>query len=324
MDCGDKDIHSAGGQVCPLKGGSVKKYAAILIITCLTAAAAIQIQGQTGGTYDKKHSAQDVMDALFEMDRAFETPDEIVTPKDDYYLGRTVAAQILHTYPAYSGDPDLVSYLNKICQALALNSPAPEAFNGYHAAILDSPTINAFATPGGHIFLTLGLVRCADSEDALAAVIAHELAHIQLRHAAAMIEDQRLPADLSQTADRAASMALRNIDPQKRAMFTRNVSVMVNTLFKNGFSQAQEFEADITAVTLLRHAGYDPSALAGILKILEKTQPLWPGGFNTTHPSPADRLTNLKKAVLTGDGSKTRPYRDSRFTFFHSHIKKTR
>jgi predicted Zn-dependent protease len=263
------------------------------------------------------------MGALSEMDRAFETPEEIVTPEDDYYLGRTVAAQILQTYPAYTGDPELVSYLNKICQALALNSSAPEAFNGYHVEILDAPAINAFATPGGHIFLTLGLVECADSEDALAAVIAHELAHIQLRHAAAIIEDQRLSTDLSQAADRAASIALENIDPQKRALFTRSISVMVNTLFKNGFSQDQEFEADITAVTFLRNAGYDPSALAGMLKILEKTQARWPGGFNTTHPSPADRLANLKKAVLTGEGSKTRAYRNSRFAFFHSRIKKT-
>jgi predicted Zn-dependent protease len=235
-----------------------------------------------------------------------------------------VAVQILHTYKVYTQDPDLVFYLNKICQALALNSSMPATFNGYHVSILDTQAINAFATPGGHIFLTTGLMECADSEDTLAAVIAHELAHIQLRHAVAIINDQRLSNALSQSADRAASIALRNENSQKRDFFDRNISAMVNTLFKNGFSQDQEFEADITAVTLLHNAGYDPAALVRILTILEKIQPLRHGGFNTTHPSPTDRLANIKKVVLTGEGSKTRAYREPRFTFFHSRIKQIR
>ncbi|MDR1239916.1 MAG: M48 family metalloprotease, partial [Treponema sp.] len=142
----------------------------------------------------------DVTGALSEMDRIFETLDETLSPEDEYYLGRTVAARILRTDPAYTGDSDLVFYLNKICLALVINSSKPAAFNGYHVGILDSPELNAFATPGGHIFLTQGMVECADSEDALAAVIAHELAHIQLRHAAAMIDDQKLVRELSQSA----------------------------------------------------------------------------------------------------------------------------
>jgi predicted Zn-dependent protease len=99
---------------------------------------------------------------------------------------------------------------------------------------------------------------------------------------------------------------------------------MVNTLFKNGFSQEQEFEADVTAVRFLGNAGYDPAALARMLEILETIQPVHPGGFNTTHPPPADRLANLKKFVLTGQGGKTRIYRDYRFTFFHDRIKQAR
>jgi predicted Zn-dependent protease len=302
----------------------MKKVLEILMVICLATTMGAQNRGQTGGVSPsgKKAPATDVMDALSEMERIFETPDEALSPEDDYFLGRTVAAQILHTYQAYTGDPDLVSYLNKICQALVINSPKQAAFNGYYVGILNTPVINAFATPGGHIFLTLGLVECADSENALAAVIAHELAHIQLRHAAAIIDDQRLPNDLSQSADRAASIALRNTNPQKQELFSRNISLMVNVLFKNGFSQDQEFEADITAVRFLSNAGYDPSALMGMLEILETIQSLHPGGFNTTHPPPADRIANLKKVILTGQGNKTRIYRDYRFTFFHDRISK--
>jgi predicted Zn-dependent protease len=302
----------------------MKKVWAILMGICTALGA--QSQGQNNGAppYGKKAPVTDAMDALSEMDRIFETPDEPLSPKDEYYLGRTVAAQILHTYKPYAGDPALVSYLNKICQALAINSPRQEAFNGYHVGILDTPVINAFATPGGHIFLTRGLAACADSEDVLAAVIAHELAHIQLRHAAAMIDDQRIANDLSPSADRAASIALRNAGPQKQALFTRHISGMVTTLFKNGFSREQEFEADVTAAGLLDTAGYDPAALIRMLEILETAQPLHPGGFTTTHPPPAVRITNLKKRVLTGWGGETRVYRDYRFALFHARITQTR
>jgi predicted Zn-dependent protease len=247
------------------------------------------------------------------MDRAFESPEEEPSPQDDYYLGRAAAARILHTYTIAAGNPALLSYVNKICQAIAINSPLPPAFNGYHAAILDTPEINAFATPGGHIFLTRGLVDCADSEDSLAAVIAHELAHIQLRHAAALINDQRLVNDLSQSADRAASRT-GNRDLQERtALFDENIRAMVNTLFLNGFARDQEFEADLAAVRLLRNAGYDPAGLAAILRILQSVQPLRPGGFNATHPSPAARLANLAKVPLAAEGRAARGRRNSRF-----------
>jgi predicted Zn-dependent protease len=295
----------------------MKQIAKILIYLWFAAALGAQDREQSGRTSFSVKSVPppDLTEALSEMNRAFENlEEETLSPEDNYYLGRAVAAQILHTYKPYTGNPMLVSYVNKICQVIAINSPLPTAFNNYHVGILDTAEINAFATPGGHIFLTRGLVACIGSEDALAAVIAHELAHIQLRHAALIINDQRPVDDLSQTADRAAAIALRNVVPRERAaFFSENIRTMVNTLFRNGFAQDQEFEADITAVSLLRGAGYDPSALVTVLMTLQATQPLHPGGFNTTHPSPAARLANLAEVSLAGGGSATRRYRESRF-----------
>jgi predicted Zn-dependent protease len=154
----------------------------------------------------------------------------------------------------------------------------------------------------------------------LAAVIAHELAHIQLRHAAAIIYDQRLVNELSQIADRAASMASRNINTmQQTILYNRSIiNAMITTIFRNGFAQEQEFEADAIAVTILRDAGYDPSALAEMIKALEKVQPLRSGGFNITHPAPAARLARLEKVSLAGEGHNTRTFRERRFLFFTS------
>jgi predicted Zn-dependent protease len=301
-----------------MMGEHMKKLLGVLLCAWVAAVAGAQNQGQSGsGSSSGRNAAGNALDALSEKDRAFETTGEELTWEDEYYLGRAVAAQILKAYPLYDKNSAMVSYLNKICQAIVINSPQPALFNGYHVAILNTQEINAFATPGGHIFITRGLLACADSEDALAAVIAHELAHIQLRHAAAIIEDQRLANELSQTADRAVAIASRNASPRERAvLFNRNIAAMVTTFFKNGFAQEQEFAADAKAVTLLRDSGYDPSAMLAVLRVLEKTQPLKPGGFNTTHPSPAARIANVEKISLAGGGRNTRTSRNARFAAF--------
>ncbi|MDR0324377.1 MAG: M48 family metalloprotease, partial [Treponema sp.] len=118
---------------------------------------------------------------------------EDFTPEQEYYIGRAVAANILSQYRLWNGNPALTAYLNNICAAITINSNPPEGdvFNGYHVAILDSTEINAFATSGGHILITRGLISAAKSEDALAAVIAHEVAHIQLKHSLKAIKESR-------------------------------------------------------------------------------------------------------------------------------------
>ena len=126
-------------------------------------------------------------DALAGMERALTEAVSEPTLQDLYYLGRAVAANILAVYKPYTGNPDLTRYLNLICQAIVVNNPTIGLFNGCAVLILDSPELNAFASPGGHILVTKGLVESAASEDMLAAIIAHELAHVKLKHGMAII-----------------------------------------------------------------------------------------------------------------------------------------
>jgi predicted Zn-dependent protease len=297
----------------------MKKIWVFVLSVWLAAAVGAQSQGRGGASGGSPSG--DVRGALSEMDRAFDSSDEELTLEDEYYLGRAVAAQILKNYTLYDRNSAMVAYLNKICQAIVVNSSQPSMFNGYHLGILNTREINAFATPGGHIFITRGLLDCAGSEDDLAAVIAHELAHIQLRHAALIINDQRLAGDLSQVSGRAADIAARNANAQQRtALFNRSISAMAMTLFKNGFAQEQEFDADTTAVKLLRDAGYDPAAMLGMLRVLETVQPKTPGGFNTTHPAPAARIANVQKVSLAGRAN-TRSARNARFAAFQRLLK---
>ncbi|MDR2363180.1 MAG: M48 family metalloprotease [Spirochaetaceae bacterium] len=237
-----------------------------------------------------------------------------ITPEQEYYIGRAVGANLLNNYPAYTGNAALTGYLNKICAAIVINSPRPEIFNGYHVLILDSNEINAFATSGGHIFVTRGLIECTNSEDALAAVIAHEIAHIQLQHSIKAIKTSRITQAIMITGTSAANAAGQYLDLKELTdVFDESVGNIVTTLVNNGYSQTQEFEADTLALALLASAGYTPSSLIEMLQSLEQNQPKHPGGFNKTHPAPAQRINNVRERVNNYRAPDTRQYRALRY-----------
>jgi predicted Zn-dependent protease len=245
------------------------------------------------------------------MDRAFDTSEP--TLEDAYYLGRAVAANILATYRPYTQNQELTRYVNRICRALAINSSQPVAFKGYYVIILDSPEFNAFASPGGHIFLTKRLVEVTTSEDMLAAVIAHELAHIILKRGLSIISDMSLSNEMAATADRAANFSGNSPSAQRLMGFRNSVASIIDTMITNGYSQPQEYAADREAVAILAASGYDPRALVDILGILQRVQRSQIGGFNTTHPTPAQRIANLEGVTRQYRVQDTRAYRVPRF-----------
>jgi predicted Zn-dependent protease len=254
------------------------------------------------------------MEALSVMEDAIAESGDWISPEEAYYIGRAAAAQILEIYGSYVWNPGLTLYLNKICLSLAVNSPQPWLYNGYYAAILDSPEINAFATPGGHILVTLGLINKARSEDDLAAVIAHELAHIQLNHGVEFLEEILLAGELTAVGADAAEKAYRAAALESRLrLFSDSVVRLVNELVQNGYSQAQEFQADRYALAPMASAGYEPSALADLLRTLDGNRPAGFSGYNSTHPSSGERLGNLAGELGKYPSRNSRLYRQGRF-----------
>jgi predicted Zn-dependent protease len=255
-------------------------------------------------------------DAISKTGRAVASAAEEITPEQEYYLGRAVGATILTTYKIWTGSPELTAYLNRICAAIVINSDKPEIYNGYHVALLDSSEINACATSGGHIFVTRGLVACAASEDALAGVIAHEIAHIHLRHSVKAIKNSRFNQALLVTGASAAGIAggQAGYDLWELVdVFNETVGEAVTTLVEKGYSQQQEFDADAKALELLAGAGYNPSGLLDMLKALEKNQGRQPGGFTRTHPSPARRVSSAQKLMGIYRVEDTGSYRKTRY-----------
>lgn len=218
-----------------------------------------------------------------------------LTPEDEFYLGRAAAAQILALYPLYE-DPEALRYLNLVGGSLVLASDRPEVYDGYRFAILDSDEINAFACPGALVLVTRGMLRLTASEDELAAVLAHEIGHIQSRHAREVIEEKRWKKFWA-VAGTGAVVGLGNKVLRQLAgtlgTMAENLFVALHT---KGYGKKMERQADPQAVTLLERTGYDPHAL---VRVLEKLRDLRKDegkkGFLRTHPKPEGRLDELGK-----------------------------
>jgi len=234
---------------------------------------------------------------------AFEKSAEDILPEQEYYLGRAVAASLLGDYQALD-NPSANAYLNQLGQTLAMASDRPETFGGYHFLLLDSEEINAFAAPGGLILVSRGLVNLCSDEDELAAVLAHEIAHVQNLDGLKAIDASR---DRSkwitlgvEAARHLGTEELRELAGQ----FDDSVRDIVVTVANNGYARGQEHQADRDAIAILTRTGYSPLALRSMLAEMEQR---WQGsgpGFARTHPSPTDRLGAVA-ADLTGARAST-------------------
>ncbi len=259
---------------------------------------------------DGTSTEQAVFGAIVSGIQSTEKAAEEITPEEEYYIGRSVAASIASTYPIDQGSYKMTTYLNKICETLVMNSEKPYLFKGYYVVILDTDEINAMATPGGHIFVSRGLIDCTDSEDALAAVLAHEISHIQLGHSVSAIKASRVRAATSDigkaivvtsiaAANTRSGYALSDREMKKVMEAVDSVSnasnEVVKTLVNTGFSKSQEFEADANALVLMNNAGYDPYAMLDMLEQIEDSSSN--SGWGATHPSPKDRIKKVEKEL---------------------------
>ena len=220
---------------------------------------------------------------------------ESFTPEQEYYLGRAVAAQIIQRYPVLKDDR-ANRYLNQVGQALALCSPQPYTFAGYHFQLLDTAEVNAFAAPSGLIFITKGMVGLLSGESELAAVLAHEIAHVQNGDAVKSIKASRMTeAFLLLGKDTAGQYGSKLPGEQLLEVFSGSIDDMVNTLVSSGYSRSQEYGADAGAKEILTLAGYNPQALDSVLRTMEKRVPSGSSGLGSTHPSASDRLSAMKQ-----------------------------
>jgi predicted Zn-dependent protease len=255
---------------------------------------------------------EDVLEIAQKSAPAVQKSFEDITPEQEYYIGRAVGATILAQYSPYA-EPGPTEYLNLLGRTLSFASDRPETFGGYHFLILNSEEINAFAAPGGLIFVSLGLLACADSEDTVAAILAHEIAHVVEQHGLQAIKKSRVTSALTSVAIASAQTAGSDELAKLTTVFEDSIGDITSTLVNSGYSRAFEKEADLMAVEILKRVGYDPNALVRMLEVMETR--LEPGGrdFAKTHPEPEVRIAEIRKVLAEAPAQPLQAERQARY-----------
>lgn len=235
-----------------------------------------------------------------------------ITPEQEYYIGRSVAATVLGTYRPYD-KPTLNQYINVLGQSLATYSDKPKTFGGYHFLVMDTDEVNAFAAPGGLILVSRGLLRGTQNEDELAAVLAHEIAHVQNEDGLRAIKTGRLNTALNTLAIEAGKTLGKNNLAELTTAFEGTVKDISSTLMNSGYSRSLEYQADATAVKILERAGYDPHALVNTLTKMQTQLARDNRGFGKTHPAPDARIENLKQLIGAQTVASAPPQRQQRY-----------
>ena len=212
-----------------------------------------------------------------------------INDQEEYYVGRAVAARVLAVHPLLE-NPKLTLYVNEVGATVARKSTRPDTYRGYHFAVLETTDINAFACPGGTIFITRGMLELCQSEDELAAVLAHEVGHVARKDGINSIQQARwsevLTAIGTETAKQKGGAA-----GQLATLFEGSIDDVFKTIVVNGYGRAAEEAADAQAVETLRRAGYDPHALAAVLSRMTAKGG---GGIFKTHPPTSQRLASVE------------------------------
>ncbi len=208
-------------------------------------------------------------------------------------VGREVAARILGRFGLLP-DERLQRYVNRVGALLARNASRPELV--YRFGVLDTGTANAFSTPGGYVFLTRGAVEAMESEAELAAVLAHEIAHVDRRH---VVRDLGIRAPEGGLEGGVARLVGAGGGAVQVA-FRQAVEGTLAILFQRGYRVEQESEADQVALMILAHTGYRPQALGRYLERLQSKRKARTGRFIRTHPMAPDRLKAIWHAFPKG------------------------
>lgn len=225
--------------------------------------------------------------------------------KEEIEIGHDMAARLLGAAPLVPND-DLQRYVNRVGRWLASQTERPDL--PWTFGVLDAPEVNAFATPGGCIFVTRGLVARMRSESELAGVLSHEIVHVLKKHHLQAIQK----GAQMQIADAAVSTFARQ---DQNTALRENLLSAGSELFARGLDKSDELEADRLGVVIAARGGYDAYGLPAVLQTLQAMNPEDSSLalMFKTHPAPAERLEALEKMTPLLDAYAAQPQLAARF-----------
>ena len=211
--------------------------------------------------------------------------------KTERTIGESLALEGIQRFGLPVKNESLQQYLNQVGNALAVNSKRPTI--PYQFAVLDSSVQNAFAVPGGVIFISRALVSILNDEAELAAVLAHEVGHVSAKHA--LKSTQR-----AQFFEGVGTVTAASVRGDKGKKFASAIGDMQAVLFDKGLDKEMEFEADLAAMETTYRTGYDPSAMIRVLEKLQKLETSskdMKGSWFSTHPPLSERIARLRSQL---------------------------
>lgn len=251
-------------------------FACALVLAALPAAA------------DWKDKFSKALETAKDVKAAVSLPEE----DEERLMGQDVAATLLGASKPMA-HPGIQQYVNRVGLWVALQSTRPDL--PWRFAVLDNPNVNAFATPGGYVFITRGLLERLNSEAELAGALGHEIAHVERKHHLKAMKKEAGMKLLGKGATKALGSAGSAEDRERLG----KVAGVAKGLYARGLDKADEFDADKRGVELATRAGYDPYGLAQVLQTLDSVN-----ADSTqfallfkTHPKPAERLLRLDQAL---------------------------
>ncbi|MGF1524619.1 MAG: M48 family metallopeptidase [Leptolyngbyaceae cyanobacterium] len=216
-----------------------------------------------------------------------------LSPQQEIVLGQQgrqeVVAQMGGLYPS----PELQAYTSQVGQQVLQQSRASQSPYPFEFSVLDDlDTINAFALPGGQIFVTTGLLQALEAESQLAGVLGHEIGHVVARHGAEHLARQQLGAVLVNAITIAAS------DDRQSSQQAAAIAQAVNQIVNLNYSREDELESDRLGFEFMTAADYNPEGIVELMQIFEAAESRGrPPEFLSTHPNPGNRIARLQAII---------------------------
>jgi len=218
-----------------------------------------------------------------------------IGPEEEKVIGDSVALEVIGQFGGLVREESIMQRVNLVGRSLARYSERPEM--EWRFGVLDSSAINAFSAPDGYVFITRGLYELAPTDDLLAGILAHEIAHITGKHALNIIRRDELFSGGSSLLTkysgdyREAKAKTSAVDAQLQ-QFDIGVGKITKTLLESGFDAPTEFKADQTGHDLAKLTGYAPGGLRAVLSQLQKKGENRKTMFST-HPPLPERIKRL-------------------------------
>jgi predicted Zn-dependent protease len=217
-----------------------------------------------------------------------------MTKEQEIALGFQAAPEMAAEFGGLSADQQGQAMVDQVGEHIIAQSAAQSTGYQFDFNLLaDQETINAFALPGGPVFITQALYDRLQTEEQLAGVLSHEVGHVVARHSAEHIAKANLTQGLT------GAVVIASYDPNDpSSQRTAQVALLIGQLINLKFGRDDELESDRLGVRFMAEAGYDPNAMIQVMEILAAaSEGQGPPEFFSTHPNPENRIERIKQAI---------------------------